>query len=168
MLHQSPAFILKTYQTFIVPFKFNFSLGQILLLQSNDWLVCSPDQLVIDALQIGLLHNFHNALDPFPLPTNPISHSAPCCNRKVHIRYVKLVIELLGRVAMVCANVLAQNFMIITLLEWESEHIFISGHPYAGIILCVSSQWETTLQCNVFSHWQGACTKWSPLMETIM
>ena len=22
-------------------------------------------------------------------------------------------------------------------------------------------QWETTLQCNVVSHWQGACTEWS-------
>ena len=22
-------------------------------------------------------------------------------------------------------------------------------------------QWETTLQCNVVSHWLGACTKWS-------
>ena len=24
------------------------------------------------------------------------------------------------------------------------------------------SQWETTLQCNVVSHWLGAFTKWSP------
>ena len=23
------------------------------------------------------------------------------------------------------------------------------------------SQWETTLQCNVVSHWLGACAKWS-------
>ena len=25
----------------------------------------------------------------------------------------------------------------------------------------VPSQWETMLQCNVVSHWLGACTKWS-------
>ena len=38
-----------------------------------------------------------------------------------------------------------------------------------GIILCmhVPSQWETTLQCNVVSHWLGAYTKsnWSLLLS---
>ena len=27
------------------------------------------------------------------------------------------------------------------------------------------SQWETTLQCNVVSHWLGACTEWSCWMK---
>ena len=30
-----------------------------------------------------------------------------------------------------------------------------------GYFVYVRSQWETTLQCNVASHWLGAYTKWS-------
>ena len=30
-----------------------------------------------------------------------------------------------------------------------------------GIILHAPSQWETTLHCNLVSHWLGAYTKWS-------
>ena len=34
-----------------------------------------------------------------------------------------------------------------------------------GIILCyVPSQWETTLHCNIVSHWLGAYTKRSPAL----
>ena len=40
--------------------------------------------------------------------------------------------------------------MIAPLLEVTRDH-FVN----------VSSQWETTLQCNVVSHWLGAYTKWS-------
>ena len=29
------------------------------------------------------------------------------------------------------------------------------------------SQWETLLQCNIISHWLGACTKWSLLQLTV-
>ena len=32
---------------------------------------------------------------------------------------------------------------------------------YTFICLYAPSQWETTLQCNVVSHWLGAYTKWS-------
>ena len=30
-----------------------------------------------------------------------------------------------------------------------------------GHFVYVPSQWETTLHCNVVSHWLGACTKWA-------
>ena len=38
-----------------------------------------------------------------------------------------------------------------------------------GIILCIvaQSQWETTLHCNVVSHWLGAHKKWSPLKAQV-
>ena len=28
-------------------------------------------------------------------------------------------------------------------------------------VVYAPSQWETTLQCNIVSHWLGTCTKWS-------
>ena len=31
--------------------------------------------------------------------------------------------------------------------------------------LCVASQWETTLHCNIISHWLDAYTKWSLSVE---
>ena len=37
---------------------------------------------------------------------------------------------------------------------------FSPWSAYAGIMYA-PNQWETTLQCNVVSHWQGAYTKWS-------
>ena len=30
-----------------------------------------------------------------------------------------------------------------------------------GLFVYAPSQWETTLHCNVVSHWQGSFTKWS-------
>ena len=34
--------------------------------------------------------------------------------------------------------------------------------PYHQGSFCVcTSQWVTTLQCNIVSHWLGTCTKWS-------
>ena len=34
--------------------------------------------------------------------------------------------------------------------------------------LYAPSQWETTLQCNVVSHWLSAYTKWSPIMRWML
>ena len=34
-------------------------------------------------------------------------------------------------------------------------------HRITGYFMNVSGQWETTLHCNVISHWLGAYTKWS-------
>ena len=31
---------------------------------------------------------------------------------------------------------------------------------FGGHFVCAPSQWETTLHCNVVSHWQGAYTEW--------
>ena len=52
------------------------------------------------------------------------------------------------------------------------ENIGNSGTPDHGgpswcrdHIVHAPSQWEATLQCNVVSHWLGACTGWSLLMD---
>ena len=39
------------------------------------------------------------------------------------------------------------------------------GPGYRDYFVNVPSQWETTLQCNVVSHWLGAFTKWSLLLQ---
>ena len=36
-------------------------------------------------------------------------------------------------------------------------------HLHRDHFVNAPSQWETMLQCNVISHWLGACTKWSLL-----
>ena len=41
-------------------------------------------------------------------------------------------------------------------LQGESISKFCQGY-----FVYVPSYWETTLHCNVVSHWLGACTKWS-------
>ena len=41
---------------------------------------------------------------------------------------------------------------------WEAM-IFIWHHCQGSF--CVCAQWETTLQCNIASHWLSAYTKWS-------
>ena len=40
------------------------------------------------------------------------------------------------------------------------EHWWQSWHPWI-ILWMLPSQWETTLHCNVVSHWLGTITKWS-------
>ena len=49
---------------------------------------------------------------------------------------------------------------ILCIPQWQSG---LRGEPLwcIGIILCAPSQWETTLHCNVVSHWLGTYTKWS-------
>ena len=43
-----------------------------------------------------------------------------------------------------------------------SESSYMYRLIISGIIfVCASSQWETTLQCNVVPHWLAACTKLS-------
>ena len=54
------------------------------------------------------------------------------------------------------------------LLNWKytnnkAKHMCISNDHF----VYGSSQWETTLQCNVVSHWLGAYTKWSLLFYGI-
>ena len=39
-----------------------------------------------------------------------------------------------------------------------------SQRQHRGHFVYAPSQWETTLQCNVVSHWLGAFTKWSLIM----
>ena len=56
-------------------------------------------------------------------------------------------------------------FFVVSVLAVKSccDVIALQDARYSGpgIILCALSQWETTLQCNVVSHWLGACTNWS-------
>ena len=37
----------------------------------------------------------------------------------------------------------------------------LAGCKHKMIFVCAPCQWETTLQCNVVSHWLGANIKWS-------
>ena len=47
----------------------------------------------------------------------------------------------------------------MTSLYWINPLVTLCIH--SDHFVYVPSQWETTLQCNVVSHWLGACTKWS-------
>ena len=42
----------------------------------------------------------------------------------------------------------------------ENKCIYMFLHSVQGPFMIPTSQWETTLQCNVVSHWLGAFTKW--------
>ena len=42
------------------------------------------------------------------------------------------------------------------------------GAREAAAVVYAPSQWGTTLQCNVVSHWLGAYTKWSLLLKLIL
>ena len=42
------------------------------------------------------------------------------------------------------------------------------GYVIRDNFVYAPSQWETTLQCNVVSHWLGAYTKWSLPYDTVM
>ena len=56
------------------------------------------------------------------------------------------------------------NFSVIKLLFLIKNLKFQSGFFVVIIrdyFVYAPSQWETTLQCNVVSHWLGAHTKWS-------
>ena len=48
-------------------------------------------------------------------------------------------------------------------LFWLSMHLIdeITKGYFWNYFVNASSQWETTLHCNVVSHWLGAFTKWS-------
>ena len=37
--------------------------------------------------------------------------------------------------------------------------MFLMSHVHSDYLMDVPSQWETTLQCNVVSHWRGAPTE---------
>ena len=39
---------------------------------------------------------------------------------------------------------------------------------YRDHFVCALSQWETTLHCNVVSHWLGAYTKWSLILYHVI
>ena len=41
-------------------------------------------------------------------------------------------------------------------MMWEAE-----THIFRDLFVHAPSQWETTLQCNVVSHWLGSFTKWT-------
>ena len=51
-----------------------------------------------------------------------------------------------------------------SLASWQLPVISIvldSRDIFRDHFVCASSQWETTLHCNVVSHWLGVYTKWS-------
>ena len=53
-------------------------------------------------------------------------------------------------------------------LLWVEVLIYVMPQSLqSGIILCVPSQWEMTLHCNVISHWLGTHTQWSLLQWCI-
>ena len=53
------------------------------------------------------------------------------------------------------------------MMTWCTSHISITGPWWVKAAFCrdhfvyAPSQWEMMLQCNIVSHWLGACTKWS-------
>ena len=56
-----------------------------------------------------------------------------------------------------------------SILKWQMMLKFFVMDKDPSIrdhFVCVPSQWETTLQCNVVSHWPGACTKWCLISPT--
>ena len=59
-------------------------------------------------------------------------------------------------------------FLVLHGIIFWQQHPPITRIPasclsYKDHYVNAPSQWETTLQCNVVSHWLGACTKWSPV-----
>ena len=55
---------------------------------------------------------------------------------------------------------------MILWLSYLNNGIFLTlltHHLYRDRFVYVLSQWETTLHCNIVSHWLGAYTKWSLL-----
>ena len=55
----------------------------------------------------------------------------------------------------------AEKKIHVTLGLRLSFHVWPSYIRPRDNFLCAPSQWETTLQCNVVSHWLGACWEWS-------
>ena len=45
--------------------------------------------------------------------------------------------------------------------QCSGTHYGKANHTLQGSFVYAPIQWETTLQCNVVSHWLGAYTKWS-------
>ena len=54
---------------------------------------------------------------------------------------------------------LKHNWAIVLFLYKQESRKHLN--PIGDHFVYASSQWETTLQCNVVSHWLGAYTKWS-------
>ena len=79
--------------------------------------------------------------------------------------------DLLFHISMIIVIYAKFLFDEISLLNYSNDsfHIIWNSIKYC---LCnrdnfvyAPSQWETTLQCNVVSHWLGAYTKWSLAMD---
>ena len=60
---------------------------------------------------------------------------------------------------------------MVTMTGHRSKHVYwfigsVKEHHFNVLLrdnfVYVPSQWETTLQYNVVSHWLGACSEWSP------
>ena len=64
-----------------------------------------------------------------------------------------------------------QHFKSISLHENFSIQLqfqlAISQHWFRDHFVYAPSKWETKLHCNVISHWLGAYTKWSLLVEVM-
>ena len=60
-----------------------------------------------------------------------------------------------------------ENSQVYTNSHWSGASLSINIYVFHNIwisrnyFVYVPSQWETVLQCNVVSHWLGACTEWS-------
>ena len=64
-----------------------------------------------------------------------------------------------------------ENMIIFMIVSWADDHrsssslglfVWITLHMLAGIILCMHwANWETTLHCNIVSHWLCTNTKCS-------
>ena len=50
--------------------------------------------------------------------------------------------------------------------SWADHCIAHTCQTYRDHFVYAPSQWEATLQCNVVSHWLGACTEWSLGIKT--
>ena len=88
----------------------------------------------------------------------PILYSTVCsgADQRKHQRFVSLAFLTVSlacvRKVMFCGNIagVSQSNLFQTIIYHDSRDHFVSA----------PSQWETTLHCNVVSHWLGAYTKW--------
>ena len=58
-------------------------------------------------------------------------------------------------------TVVRQQATIWTNADQDPSKVLIFHHGFMDHIVYVPSQWETTLHCNVVSHWLGTYIQWS-------
>ena len=146
----------------------------------DQWHSCQFHSNYVKTLKICIYPSYPNFSSPNTMQTN-VSHdcfngvwsvlSLVACRTQRHPKLVTVDVHLTRYIVVLPpgCRLFGKCDTVEDLLPHRRHHFIIfwqrntvTDTTYPGIIIVnAPSQWETTLHCNVVSHWLGACTKWS-------